>query len=295
MNNPSDMQLVIAFKEVYIAKEKVKKFRSRRLTSCCGCTGADPARSEANILEADEAQADKGKRKKQLSKAKIELAAAQERLKRATLLAKKDWKRRPNAEAVARVRLVTKQKSSLMKMAALVAEDASPAAKSRRALCPHWVVYISWALVLAVYGFASFYIIRFVLTRADRAALPNVQRTEEQLIEVWLISASLGICIGYCVAEPLIAVIRFALLPYCVVKCSSSSTSQSTDTKQLAATDEEEEQLEPPNRKLQRSLGSYALRRMDDDDEGVNSKNPESQSRSQYVLEFLSDLIETIY
>lgn len=286
MNNKNDMELVVAFKDVYIANEKAKQLRPQG--GCCGSGGG----TGAGDSEADPEEGAKQEHNdEEYTEAKRKLAAAQARLRQATISAKEDWQGRPNEVALERVKLVNRQKSRLMKIAALVAEDASPAAKSRRAICPHWVVYLSWGLILALYGLATFYVVRFVLTRADRAALPDVKRTEQELVQVWLVSASLGIFVGYCVAEPLIAVLRYALLPYCVVKYGK--TNDSIEEDQMVVEAEETNEHVPEASEEEFSYNMKELRNKEDKEEAPGSQG--QHSRAQYVLEFLSDLIETIY
>ena len=298
MKNPQDMRLVLAFKDVQLAREKAGKLRQKP-KYCCAAKTPRVMKTEKNILDEDFSPNESIEGAVMATTADIEeaerrLALAERKLKQATKLAKADWRKRPNRVALERVKLVNKQKSQLMKIAALVAQDATPAAKARRALCPHWFVYLSWALILTLFGISAFYVVRFILTRADRAELPQVERTEEELIQVWLFSACLGILVGYCIAEPLIAITRYALVPFCVEKCLSSDSEE--DDVEAEEDVESRRTLGRGATKLQRSMGSYELRTLSEGDQDDTFASGEmKQSRAQYVLEFLSELIETIY
>ena len=189
-------------------------------------------------------------------------------------------------EALRRVELVNKQKSTLLKMAALVGEDASPSAKSRKALCPSWFVYIAWATLIAMYTLSAFYVVRFILTRADVASKPEVRRTEEQLIEAWLISATLGIVTGYCIAEPTMAIIRYALLPYLTLKCGAADPDpDAVESQELDMSEAIEATTLPQEIDMQSSKESS----------GAENKAKPLNRNGQHALEYLSDLIETVF
>lgn len=309
MNNPKDVTLVRAFKDVYTAKARLRNLGVRVSDyrfGCCESEIVDDRKVEmelnAAVADEEEGEAKEEKpssRRNQIAEAKMQLAEAKERLEKATKAAKEDWSQKANEEALERVKLVNRQKSRLMKAAALVSQDAAPTAKARRALCPSWMVYLSWTFLITLYGLSVFYVVRFILTRADRAASPTVTRTEEELIGVWLVSASLGIIIGYCVAEPLIAIIRYALLPYCITKCGNRDEEEDEE-QAVAATEESEEKEEEEvatrpksGPRINKEYGSVEIKQLVQ--AGEDEKKRGQQSRGQYFLEFLSDLIETIY
>ena len=309
MNNPKDVRLVQAFKDVYIAKERLRSLGVRVSDYRCGCCpmeSIDDSKALQNDAKEiiDEEGGDPGEKKpvsraNQIAEAKRRLAETKAALQVATKEAKEDWSEKANEEALQRVKLVNRQKSRFMKVAALVAEDAAPAAKARRALCPYWMIYLSWVFLIALYALSVFYVVRFILTRADRAALPSVQRTEEELIGVWLVSASLGIIIGYCLAEPLIAILRYALLPYCVSKFGTKEGEEADDAVAVVQaeveTEEKEEEDGVPTSGQKVNKASMGIKKLTQAQNGEYEKQQAEQARGQYVLEFLSDLIETIY
>ena len=298
--NRNDLALIYAYKELYIAQEHVKAAETAagraHKRGCCCCGGrADTSRAMSQpqgtpVVEDEEAdfteslsnlnQEDKRAPEEELALARQELVAAQRRLKETTQRAKEDWQRSNKKDAIKRVKLVTKQKSTFMKAIALVADEAAPLAKPRRGLCPHFLVYVSWVVLLGLYGLSVFYVVRFVLTRADRAALPSVNRTEEELIGVWLTTSAIGILIGYCLAEPLIAIIRYAVLPYCVLKCGNNTVEEEEE---VDVVDEDE------------AAFNESLKQLDGDEEKGDTGGKQQGARGQYFLEFVSDLIETIY
>ena len=301
-NNRNDLALVYAYKELYIAQEHLKSLEAEagKSSGCCSCCSRGSTKTEAltqpvgaPVVEDEEEDfseslsnlnKEKGRSvDEELMIAEQEVGAAKRRLKETIQRAKEDWQKTSKKEAIKRVKLVTKQKSTFMKAIALVADEAAPLAKPRRGLCPHFFVYVSWVVLLGLYGLSVFYIVRFILTRADRAALPTVNRTEEELISVWLTTSAIGILIGYCLAEPLIAIIRYAVLPYCVLKCGSKADD---DDDEVDVIEEDEE-----------AAFNESLKQLEGDGDGEKAKGGRrgQGGRGQYFLEFISDLIETIY
>ena len=298
MNSPKDVELIQSFKEVYLWKERVRNLGGANGSACC--CGSSQTKREEDLLQVGNMSVDGGEAgenitvsaESKLARARQKLEIAQKRLRDATIAAKEDWKQRSNEVALERVRAVNRQKSRLMQVTALLADDSSPKAKTRRALCPYWMVYVSWLLLLGLYTLAVYYVIRFVLTRADRAALPTVTRTENELIGVWLVSASLGILVGYCIAEPLIAVTRYACLPYCLLKCGTAKPEVEEDEEEDA---DGEDILEESSTDFYASMKALDIKTTGRTTAEKRDKRAAESARGQYVLEFISDLLETIY
>ena len=269
LSSNADVELIRSYKELSLAKTRHRRAKDalkqeRKKRWCRVCLkkkaeykeGADHFEYELATMTPVFASGDL-----EVHKSGQAYREAVQKVKDATDYAKAEWDASPTEEAIARVRLVSKQRSVIMKAAAFIADDPSPLAKSRRALCPYSCVFTAWFFLVAFYGFGAYYIVRFILSRADRAEQPGVNRTEDELVVVWLTSAGLGVAVGYCLAEPLIAIVRYVLLPYCVSSCESVKTNN-------------------------------------DDEEGNPEQHDDKRrggQMSQSVLEFASDLIETIY
>ena len=273
LSSDADVQLIRAYKELSLtkarhrrAKDALRKERKHRWCRVClkQRTEHKHAVEHFEYELATMTQVSPSAHLEVLETGQAYREAVQN-VKDATYYAKAQWDASPPEEAITRVRLVTKQRSLIMKAAAFIADDPSPLAKSRRALCPYTCVFTAWFFLLAFYGFGAYYIVRFILSRADRAAQPGANRTENELIAVWLTSAGLGVALGYCIAEPLIAVVRYALFPYCVTSCGNVETN--SDDKE-------------------------------NDSEHGDSRDDSGKQRcgvGQNILEFASDLIETVY
>merc|ERR1712137_1224267 len=108
-----------------------------------------------------------------------------------------------------RIKAIKREKSSLLKVVALVADQPSSKAKSRRSLLGRHFSYLGWLIVFAFYSGATFYIVKFAASRNVYAR--DKEETESYYIVLWLITAAIGVAISYLVAEPTISMIRYVL------------------------------------------------------------------------------------
>ncbi|CAK9109237.1 Sperm receptor for egg jelly [Durusdinium trenchii] len=200
--------------------------------------------------------------------------AAKRELQVVSRKAQKEWSKAPTREAVQRMNRVNRQKSVLLKMSALLADEAKPIGRVRRPMCGYTMTYVAWFLLFAFYGAAAFYITKFVLTRADQVGEGD---EETAVLWLWLFTAALGVALGYLVAEPLVFFIRYALLPCIVTTCGN--------TKGI----DDDDDADSEKRK---SMASAKDKYKYDKNGKLSDQKDDDGGKSTMFWEFASDLIE---
>jgi len=306
-----DIELLNAYRQLYAAKRSLdaaknalreakhqaerEGFGRRRKSSAPGkkssAVGTETVGVPADISAfANSAHAEKLEQlKAELEQAQSEYSDTKRHVTLKGQEAQRAWKDVPTADAIKRINRVKRQKSALMKASALLADEANSVGKPRRAYCSYYMTYIAWVILFAFYGVAIYYITKFVISRAD---LVGEGEEEKLIIFLWLLTAALGITLGYLVAEPMVFFIRYALLPYLVIRCGNASDDDDD------AAEEEGDILDEEERKKQRkSLADKHRSASSAKDKYLYEKNKEAtkkdtSGRDQIFWEIASDLLE---
>lgn len=238
---------------------------------------------------------------KQLADVHAELHTAKLQLLERTQAANRSWKHMRTEDAVKRIRRIRKQKSALLRVAALMSDEARTVGKARRPLLSSFFVYVAWFIVFSFYAFAVYYITRFVLTRVDIA---NSDDEENEIILTWLTTAAMGVLVGYLFAEPVVFFIRYALLPYLLIKFGRNLSAQDFENDDDAASEvsfvhstesaatevnltDGESAVPPVQQKARFRIDKYLYKRHE-----KNEGKKREEGDNMIILEMAADLLE---
>jgi len=255
-----DVALLHAFKRLYLAKLKMKRLRGeeqRRIDVAVGPVRAlfarisrlltgDPDLKDRTVsikgnpvLQAEKESVKKttgefqvvalsgevdAERMEALKLAEKELRGARAELKQATRDSQTAWSKQPKF-LNARVEMARAQKTTLLKLAAVLADEPGPRAPPRRWTCHHSFIYIAWVLLFAYYIGTMVYVALWVFARdkqvrsafaADGVTSPTdeeVSTATNTMLMIWLGSAALSIFLTFFVIEPFLITLRFSVFP----------------------------------------------------------------------------------
>jgi len=237
----ADLEIVLALKNLHLAKGDVIKLEKcggdlSRMPGMSDVTSTTSARMGRLSKSANYAEALASAR------ATVEDAASVLRAKCET--AKLEWTKVPK-RASARVDTLRRQQSTVMKVAALMYDEADSRAKPKPWHCAPNFIYFAWALLFLYLVAGLGYSVYWVL-EADSAVRANAyvkaQQTAEYeyelvppdptwIVNTWLLTAGLGVLVGLFVIEPCIQFLRFGIMASCLQKCGrGTSLSQRHDT-----------------------------------------------------------------
>ncbi|GBG33122.1 Sperm receptor for egg jelly [Hondaea fermentalgiana] len=229
----SEVALLLCYNRVFRAKAQVASLRAQiRLAKRQTPAITSQAAVEAAALvpgspgggETDSEQAIEVRSLEELQTS-LEDALNEHREAKLALLqrtrnANAEWRTLRTEDAIARINRVRKQKSAIMRVTALLSDEAQVVGKPRRPMLGAAFKYVAWFIMFCFYAFSAFYVTRFVLTRADRV---GSGAAENEILLIWLGTAASGIIIGYVVAEPTIFFLRYALFPYILIRFGHNS------------------------------------------------------------------------
>jgi len=204
----ADLALMDALKRFYVAKR-----RTVRLTA--QPSGTDGDKGGGN--DVDDVESAK-QAEQRVMQARVELAGAIRKSQDA-------WRSVPRTSL--RTMRVQRERSTLFKLAAVLAEPEEPGPRPiERGSCrvSHPFVYFTWVFLFVYFVGCFFYMAFWVVTRPDavQSQMSNdstpadVSAATDAILEVWLTSAGFAVLFTFVVTEPLLIMVRFVLLPACL-------------------------------------------------------------------------------
>ena len=214
------------------------------------------------------------------------------------------WKAMPQKSF--RTERVRKQRSTMFKLAAALAEPDEPGLRPLprgQFTFRHPMMYCAWAFLFAYFAGCMFYMAFWVLTRSEvQAQLLNstdpydngtvltnedISDATDGILSIWLQSAAFAILFTYLVTEPALVMIRFILLPSCLRRFGASIDRQreqpralgrlaSTVTGALSTSDNKQQDIE---------IGGAAM---------AAHKTTRWEQVTHDIFDFVSDLINIV-
>jgi len=316
--SPEDRRLINAYKDATIADLRVKQAAEVAKSMRKSMKGLNSSSKLKKIAEEDmleEGNADITEEvvhaeevanteeememaEKQLTDAKEAFLLASQNVNAATLSARDHWKKAPTLEAIGRMRRVRRQRSTLMKLVAIASDRPRTVGKTRKPLFRSIFIYLGWFFTFLFYVGSTWYIVRFAALRKEYA--DSRPESESYYIILWLVTAAIGVLVSYVIAEPLVALTRYVILPYLVIKCGS----------EVDDDDEEEESKEEDSKLI--TLDVSDLENDEDlDNDTVDAKKMLPTSESTFIktlkkkkkgvaqdsvlIDMLADLVEAVF
>lgn len=269
----ADIEMILAFREYYLAKTDVSQAQAilqdvkrqnepvTTWTKLCGFMRLGRSRAPGSVSNArtksmaakmgislDAAETpdlqDLREVEQAVQKAINKQNEAASKLQAACAKAKEEWDkvpRRPNA----RVETLRKQQSAVMKFAALLYDEVDngpPRERTKR--FKSWFIYVAWSIatayLLGTLIFTSYWLLAYTSIKPGNSEIQ--QKDANEVLLAWLLAASLGVIVGLFIAEPLIQLIRFGLMPWCLIRFGTKPVSY--DRSPFEGDDDDDEDIE---------------------------------------------------
>ena len=149
---------------------------------------------------------------------------------------------------------VRKEKSELLKLTAALAEEPRSRARARKILLPKCFLYVAWLIVLLYYGGCIGFLIFWIFSRNGESTQNLIQNGNSNPTDVeiaaqtnaylvsWLGASFFSIFLSYCLFEPVLVLIRSAILPL-LLRISSANEKKINKEKAIERDGDLEQQL----------------------------------------------------
>jgi hypothetical protein len=249
----ADLEMILAFKDFYVAKADVKSAKVllddlkseqaeqeiafvQKGENCCRKQHKfhtkeereRRARTLRDRLGIAEEVATIESVSKILLKANEAEASAKQKLRLSSIKAKEEWDKVPR-KVNARVDTLRKQQSTVFKFAALIYDETGERPRERPKLFGPKLVYVAWLAFFTYFAGTIAIIALWLISHTNGYTTNNgvdpedTAANDNALISSWLTAAFISIFITLFVAEPMIQLLRFSLVPFCLRKCGGGT------------------------------------------------------------------------
>ncbi|KAH9260957.1 hypothetical protein BASA81_000653 [Batrachochytrium salamandrivorans] len=172
-----------------------------------------------------------------ISNNKQEVEALRLALQRQCELAREAWEATPRRNA--RVELLRRQQSGILKLAALAYDEVGPNPRERRKFFSHRFIPVVWlAVFVYVVGTLAF-CARWVLAYTSLRGVDNTYDANF-VVSRWLLLSFIGVAVAFFMTEPVLAVVRFSIVPWVLHRFGTKTRFAIAPQTTLTVTDDAE-------------------------------------------------------